>query len=492
MVAIVRRSLTACVLALVFAVTFAPSVAAQDAAKPLWSGRFDVEPDKALLAWGASFSFDRRLFEDDVNGSLAWAEALARAGVLTTTDADAIRRGLTSILESGRADAKFLTGPDEDVHSFVERVLVERVGEPGLRLHTGRSRNDQVAVDMRLYVRRRVPDIQRSLLAVIDALVSQAASAGDAVMPSYTHVRRAQPVLAAHYLLAHAAALRRDVDRFDTVRAEADALPLGSGAIAGTAYDIDTTFLAERLGFTRVTANSIDTSGDRDFVAAFLFACAMTMVHLSRLAEDVILWTSEEFGFFELHDSVATGSSLMPQKKNPDPLELVRGKSGKVGGLLSGWLMTMKGLPLGYNKDLQEDKAIAFEAEDTVIGCARTTATVVRTLTLRPDVTRTAASGLLLATEVADYLVHTGMPFRTAHEVSGKIARDLYQSGRDYASLTLADWRRYSESFDDTIFAAVTPEAAVAARLTPQSTGPDAVRAALGDINIWLQGEANR
>lgn len=324
----------------------APALA-QETAKPLWSGRFDVEPDKALLAWGASFSFDRRLFEDDVNGSLAWAEALTRAGVLNPDESAAIRRGLTSILESARANPSFLAGPDEDVHSFVERVLIERIGEPGRRLHTGRSRNDQVAVDMRLYVRRRVPDIQKSLLSVIDALVAQAASAGDAVMPSYTHVRRAQPVLVAHYLLAHAWALRRDVERFEAVRVEADAMPLGAGAIAGTNYAVDTKLLAERLGFSKVVANSIDATSDRDYVSSFLHASSLAMVHLSRLAEDVVLFTGEEFGFFVLSDAVATGSSLMPQKKNPDPMELVRGKAGRTIGNLTGWLSTMKGLPSG-------------------------------------------------------------------------------------------------------------------------------------------------
>jgi argininosuccinate lyase len=336
MFACVSRCLAPAALGLLLA---AP-VMAQETAKPLWSGRFDVEPDKALLAWGASFSFDRRLFEDDVTGSLAWAEALTRAGVLTADESSAIRRGLTSIIESARANPAFLTGPDEDVHSFVERVLIERVGEPGRRLHTGRSRNDQVAVDMRLYVRRRVPDIQKSLRSVIDALVAQAASAGDAVMPSYTHVRRAQPVLVAHYLLAHAYALRRDVDRFEAVRAEADAMPLGAGAIAGTNYDVDTRFLAERLGFSKVVANSIDATSDRDYVSSFLHASSLAMVHLSRLAEDVVLFTGEEFGFFVLSDAVATGSSLMPQKKNPDPMELVRGKAGRTIGNLAGFMAT--------------------------------------------------------------------------------------------------------------------------------------------------------
>jgi len=293
-------------------------------------------------------------------------------------------------------------------------------------------------------------------------------------------------VLVAHVWLSHAAAFRRDVDRLDDARHDADVLPLGSGAIAGTAYDIDVHALANRLGFTRVSSNSIDTSGDRDFVASFLFACSLAMVHLSRLAEDVILFSSEEFGFLEIHDSVSTGSSLMPQKKNPDPLELVRGKSGKALGLLTGWLTTMKGLPLGYNKDLQEDKAIAFEAEDMVTACARTTATVIRTLALRPNATRAAASGLLLATEVADYLVARGLPFRSAHEVTGRIVRDLYEAGKDFSALDVDGWRQYHALFDADVLRVVTPEAAVAAKKTPQSTNPRAVADMLAETERWI------
>jgi argininosuccinate lyase len=492
MIAMVRRSLTALLFVPLLVATYVPPATAQEAAKPLWSGRFDVDPDKALLAWGASFSFDRRLFEDDVAGSLAWAEALARAGVLTVPDADAIRRGLTSILESGRADPKFLTGADEDVHSFVERVLVERIGEPGLRLHTGRSRNDQVAVDMRLYVRRRVPDLQRSLIAVIDALVSQAASAGDAVMPSYTHVRRAQPVLAAHYLLAHAAALRRDVERFETVRAEADALPLGSGAIAGTSYAVDTAFLASRLGFSKVVANSIDATSDRDYVTSFMYASTLAMVHLSRLAEDVVFFTGEEFGFFVLSDAVATGSSLMPQKKNPDPMELVRGKTGRTIGHLTGMLATMKGLPSGYNKDLQEDKEALFDVEDTLMGSAGAAATVVRTLTLDRARAAKGASGFLLSTDVADYLVGRGVPFRTAHEIVGGMVRRLLAEGREFESLTPAEWRAFHPAFGGDVMQVVTAEASVRAKRTPQSTNPDAVRTQLAEMQRWLATAKDR
>jgi argininosuccinate lyase len=453
----------------------------------LWSGRFTQAPDAEVFEYGKSLSVDRRLVHDDIAGSIAWAEALARAGVLSASDATAILDGLQLVRSAVETSPSLiLDADDEDVHSFVERQLVDRIGDPGRRLHTGRSRNEQVSLDLRLYLKRQIGIVQDAIRTLIEALATQAERAGSAVMPSYTHLRRAQPVLVAHMFLSHAAAFRRDVQRLEDAREEADVLPLGSGAIAGTAYDIDVRFLADRLGFARVVTNSIDASGDRDFVATFLYGCAMTMVHLSRLAEDVILLSTEEFGFFEIDDTVATGSSLMPQKKNPDPMELVRGKSGKVVGLLTGWLTSMKGLPLGYNKDLQEDKAIAFEAEDTAIACARTAATVIRTLALRPDVARSAASGLLLATEVADYLVGRDVPFRTAHEITGRIVRDLYAAGRDFSSLTLADWRDYDSRFDESIFRAITPEAAVAARKTPQSTNPAAVAAALGELKRWL------
>jgi argininosuccinate lyase len=453
----------------------------------LYSGRFNVEPDAEVFGHGRSLPVDRRLVEDDITGSVAWAEALARAGVLSADEARALVAGLEDVRQAVRTNPSIvLDASDEDVHSFVERELVERLGDTGRRLHTGRSRNEQVSVDFRLYLMRRIPVIQRALAGLIDAFLHQAAQARTAVMPSYTHLRRAQPVLVAHVFLSHAAAFRRDIERFDVARAEADAMPLGSGAIAGTAYDIDVDWLAGRLGFSRVVSNSIDASGDRDFVATFLYACAMAMVHISRLAEDVIILSSEEFAFFEIHDSVATGSSLMPQKKNPDPLELVRGKSGKAVGTLTGWLTTLKGLPLGYNKDLQEDKATAFDAEDSLIGCAGVTATAVRTLTLRPDVARQAASGLLLATEVADYLVGRGLPFRTAHEVSGRISRELYAAGRDFSALSLADWQQYHALFDAGIFKAITPEAAVEARRTPQSTNPAQVAAALVRMREWL------
>jgi argininosuccinate lyase len=475
-----------------------PDHPSPDRARPLWSGRFASEPDPAVFAWGASFRFDRRLFEDDITGSIGWVEALEGAGALSRDDGRAIREGLTAILDESRRNPAFLEPgtlgtpgtpgfPDEDIHSFVERKLVERIGEAGRRLHTGRSRNEQVSVDLRLYLRRRIAALQHGIVHLVAALADQASAAGDAVIPAYTHLRRAQPVLVAHFLLAHAAAFRRDHGRLGTAAAEADALPLGSGAIAGTNYAIDTRALAARLGFSRVVANSLDASSDRDFVSSFLHATALTMVHLSRLAEDLILFTGEEFGFFLLPDAVATGSSLMPQKKNPDPLELVRGKAGRAIGTLTGWLASMKGLPAGYNKDLQEDKEAVFDAEDTLAGSLSATRTVVAGLVLDRGRAARAASGLLLATDVADYLVARGMPFRDAHELVGGMVRRLLDEDRGFASLTSAEWRRFSELFGDDIQERVSAAASVAAKRTPQSTAPHAVAQQLADVRGWLR-----
>ncbi len=456
-------------------------------AEHLWSGRFDAAPDPEAFDFGVSFKFDRRLFEDDVTGSLAWGDALVACGALSAEDGRLIRDGLTAILEEGRRDPAWVAGPDEDVHSFVERQLVARIGDAGRRLHTGRSRNEQVSLDLRLYLRRRIPLLQARLRDLVSALADQADAAGPALMPSYTHMRRAMPVLVAHYLLSHAAALRRDHDRLAAAAAEADALPLGSGAIAGTGYPVDVAALAARLGFSRVVRNSIDASSDRDFAASFVYACALAMVHLSRLAEDVILMTSEEFGFFELADASATGSSMMPQKKNPDPLELVRGKSGRVLGHLTGLLATIKGLPTGYNKDLQEDKEPVFDSEDTLSVSLVASRAVIARLTLGRERAHLAASGLLLATDVADYLVARGVPFRQAHEIVGGIVRDLLRTGRSFTDLTADDWQRFSPHLTGDVRAAITPEASVAARRTPQSTAPDAVRAALAETRRWLQ-----
>ena len=454
----------------------------------LWSGRFDGEPDPDAFEFGASFRFDRRLFDEDVTGSIAWARALGRAGVLPIAEADQIELTLKQILERGRSDPQFVAGDDEDIHSFVERVLVERIGDAGRRLHTGRSRNEQVSLDLRLYLMRHIPLLQRGIASVVAGLVEQATSAGDALMPAFTHFRAAQPVLVAHFFLAHVAALRRDHERLAGARADADALTLGSGAIAGTSYPIDVARLAGDLGFSRVVANSIDAVADRDFAASFQFACAMTMVHLSRLAEDFVILCGEGHHFFELSDALSTGSSMMPQKKNPDPLELVRGKTGRSIGHLMALLTTMKGLPSGYNKDLQEDKEAIFDAEDTLAGCLATVRAVIGGLTLDRERAARAASGMLLATDVADYLVRRGLPFRRAHEVVGGLVRKLVAEEREFDSLSMKEWRAVHELFGDDITRHVTPAASVAAKRTPQSTAPDAVERALTDARAWLAG----
>ena len=452
----------------------------------LWSGRFDTAPDPAAFDFGISFGFDRALFEDDVTGSIAWAEALAAAGVLSAADTTAIVDALRDILERGRRDPSWVAGPDEDVHSFVERQLVDRLGDAGRRLHTGRSRNEQVSLDLRLYLRRRIGLLQQAVVKVVAACANQADQAGASLMPSYTHLRRAQPVLVAHFFLSHAAAVRRDYGRLVIAANEADSLTLGSGAIAGTSYGVDTKLLARTLGFSRVVSNSMDASSDRDFVASFLYAISLGMVHLSRMAEDLIIFTGEEHGFFDLSDASATGSSMMPQKKNPDPLELVRGKTGRAIGRLTGWLATMKGLPGGYNKDLQEDKEAVFDAEATYAASLAATHAVVSRLSVNSERSGRAASGLLLATDVADYLVSRGMPFRRAHEVVGAMVRRLLAEGRDFSALTMAEWREASEMFGDDAPKAATALASVQARRTPQSTNPDAVKAALADCHEWV------
>jgi argininosuccinate lyase len=452
----------------------------------LWSGRFEGAPDPAAFDFGVSFGVDRVLFEDDVAGSIAWAEALGAADVVSSEDTSAIVSGLKAILEEGRRDPAFVSGPDEDIHSFVERKLIERIGDAGRRLHTGRSRNEQVSLDLRLYLRRRAPALQAAVAALVAACADQAERAGSALMPSYTHLRRAQPVLVAHYFLSHAAALRRDHARLVTAAEEADALTLGSGAVAGTSYPVDTTRLARALGFSRIVRNSMDASSDRDFVASFLYAVSLAMVHLSRLAEDLVIFTGEEHGFFDLADASATGSSMMPQKKNPDPLELVRGKAGRAIGRLTGWLATMKGLPSGYNKDLQEDKEAVFDAEATLATSIAAAQAVVSRLALNAETTERAASGLLLATDVADYLVSRGMPFRRAHEVVGAMVRRLLAEGTDFSSLTLAEWREASDLFGEDAPRAATALASVQARRTPQSTHPEAVRQALDECRAWL------
>ena len=396
----------------------------------MWGGRFTDKTDPGFAAFNDSFSFDRRLFAADVTASIAYSQALETANVISAEEGKQIRLALQQILEDGCSDdARY-----EDVHSFVEARLVELTGDAGRKLHTGRSRNDQVATDVRIWLRQAIDALRDVLRNTQSALLDFAEANREVVIPGYTHLQRAQPVLLAHWALAYFEMLERDRERLIDARRRVNVMPLGSAALAGTSFPIDREALATTLGFDGVSRNSLDAVSDRDFCVEFLSACALIMVHLSRLAEDVILYATSEFAFLELGDAIATGSSLMPQKKNPDSMELVRGKAGRVFGDLVGLLTMLKGLPLAYNKDMQEDKEAVFDAFDTTTDSLKVTATVLRNISVKSGI---ALDGYMNATELADYLVRKGMPFREAHEVVGKIVMRAIKEGTQIEDLNL-------------------------------------------------------
>ncbi|MCP9495076.1 MAG: argininosuccinate lyase [Pyrinomonadaceae bacterium MAG19_C2-C3] len=451
--------------------------------KKLWGGRFTDEPDAAFARFNQSFGFDRRLFHADTKASLAHCEALRRAGVLGDEEARCIAEGLCLIaIRAAEGGAAYFDelNEAEDVHSFIETRLIEIVGEAGRRLHTGRSRNDQVATAMRLWVRDVIDDLKQEIRVVQTNLLESAEANFDAMLPGYTHLQRAQPVLWAHWCLAYFEMLARDVERFADTRRRANVLPLGSAALAGTSYAIDREQVARELGFDEVTRNSLDAVSDRDFCVDFTHAASLVMVHLSRMSEDIILYASAEFGFIELSDRVSTGSSLMPQKKNPDAMELVRGKAGRVFGHNLSLLVTMKGLPLAYNKDMQEDKEAVFDAFDTVRACLQTTATVINNIALREDAMRVAASrGYLNATELADYLVGRGMPFRTAHDITGRIVRHALERAVELNDLSFDELKSFSALIEPDVHHALTLENTLATKAQTGGTAPARVREAL-------------
>ncbi len=448
--------------------------------KKAWSGRFSRGADPAAERFTASLGFDRRLAAYDLEGSRAWARALARAGLLTDAERDAILAGLDAI---GReiADGTFPFRPElEDIHMNVEGRLGELVGPAGGKLHTGRSRNDQIALDERLYLRDLIGRLDHGLRDAQAALVERAAETADAPMPGYTHLQRAQPIVLGHHLLAYVFMLQRDRERFRACRARADVMPLGSGALAGAGFAIDREALARDLGFTTVSANSLDAVSDRDYVLEFLAAAAITGVHLSRLAADLTLWATAEFGFVEFADAFATGSSIMPQKKNPDVAELIRGKSGRLAGNLVAVLTTMKGLPLAYNSDMQEDKEPLFDSADTLEAILTVLPPLLASLTFRTERMRQAAGEhFATATDLADYLVRHGVPFREAHEIVGRVVRHALDTGQTLTSLGLDELRRFSDRFAADVGAALTVEASLRARAVSGGTAPDAVRRAL-------------
>ncbi len=389
----------------------------------LWGGRFSTKLNEQAWDLNSSLAIDQRMALQDVDGSLAWADAIHRAGILSDKEYASIALGLATVKEEF-ASGRFTFAPaDEDIHTAVERRLTELIGEAAGKLHTGRSRNDQVATDFRLWILGTMPALEASLKDLQAAFVERAEAAGETVMPGYTHMQRAQPILLAHWWLSHYWSLQRDVDRLQDLTKRVSVLPLGSGALAGVPFDIDRVALADALGFIEVSQNSIDAVSDRDFAAEYLFCTTLAGIHLSKLAEQIVLFTSAEFGFFELSDAYSTGSSLMPQKKNPDVFELTRGKAGTLLGLLTGLLATLKGLPSTYDKDLQEDKVSVFQATDILLAILPVLAGALRTITVNSERMRSAIDATMLATDVADYLVSKGVPFREAHSMAGKAVR---------------------------------------------------------------------
>lgn len=456
--------------------------------KKLWGGRFTGATDAGFARFNRSFGFDRRLLAADVRGSVAHAEGLRAAGVLTGDEAESIARGLSTILERAAADAQYLDdAAAEDVHSFIEARLIEIIGDAGRKLHTGRSRNDQVATALRLWLREEIDRTVASVRATQGALLDLAAAHREAIIPGYTHLQRAQPVLWAHWCLAYFEMLARDRERLNEVRRRVNVLPLGAAALAGTSYPVDREEIARALQFDGVTRNSLDAVSDRDFCVEFAAAASLVMAHLSRLAEDVIIYATTEFGFIELSDAVATGSSLMPQKKNPDAMELVRGKAGRVFGHTLALLTMIKGLPLTYNKDMQEDKEAVFDVADTVRDSLDVTATVLLNMRLREDRARDAATrGYMNATELADYLARKGVPFREAHDAVGRVVLRAVGRGVELHELPLDELHEFSPLIEEDVYDALSLEQTLLTKSQTGGTAPTRVAEALAAARASL------
>jgi len=438
-------------------------------------GRFNKDADKSAADYSASISYDWRLYTHDIAGSIAHARMLAKQGIISQEEAKTIADGLTEISQEIMQGKFRFKAELEDIHMNIEAALIEKIGEVGRKLHTARSRNDQVALDLRLYTRQSIKETLTGLKNFQQALISLAEGNREVVMPAYTHLQRAQPVLLAHHLLAYFEMLQRDVDRFIDCLKRSDVMPLGSGAVVGVAYDIDREFLAKELGFSQVSRNSMDAVSDRDFIIEYESAAAICMMHLSRLAEEVILWSSAEFSFIEIDDAFATGSSIMPQKKNPDIAELARGKTGRVYGSLIALLTTMKALPLSYNRDLQEDKEGFFDCVDTLLSTLEVFSGMIGTLRVKGENTRQAAGqGYILATDLADYLVKKGEPFRTAHDIVARLVSNAAEKSKSFGELKLTEYQEFSPLFDEDVFS-VTVASSLAARNSTGGTTPERV-----------------
>ena len=431
----------------------------------LWGGRFSKATDALVDDFNSSIRFDARMYRQDIKGSMAHAEMLGRQGIIPKDDAALIVKTLGEILkdiENGKVD--FLIDA-EDIHMNIETILTERIGDAGKKLHTGRSRNDQVALDLRMYLRDESDELIKMLKNTMTVLLDLASAHVDTIMPGYTHLQKAQPVTFAHHVMAYFQMFSRDLERLTDCRRRVNVMPLGSGALAGTTYPLDREFVAEKLGFDAVTSNSLDGVSDRDFVIEFLSVLSMIMMHLSRFCEELVLWSSHEFAFVEMDDSYSTGSSIMPQKKNPDVAELIRGKTGRVYGHLMSLLTTMKGLPLAYNKDMQEDKEAAFDALDTVKLCLPVFTNMVRTMKVNGEKMKQGAKGgFTNATDIADYLVKKGVPFRSSHAIVGKMVARAVETNRDLDEFSLSEFQEFSDLIEEDIYNAIDVATCVAER----------------------------
>ena len=453
----------------------------------LWAGRTETETAKLADAFNSSITVDGRMYKEDITGSMAHAAMLAKCGILTQADADQIIDGLAGILADLQSGALALDPQAEDIHMFVESVLTQRIGDVGKKLHTARSRNDQVALDIRMYLKGECDRLHALLLDVIQSLHAQAAQHKDTIMPGYTHLQRAQPITFGQQLLAYAMMLMRDYGRISDAYARMDASPIGCCALAGTTYPTDRVWEAQKLGFSSICENSLDGVSDRDFCVELMSACALIMMHLSRLSEELILWSSWEFQFIELDDGFTTGSSIMPQKKNPDMAELCRGKTGRVYGDLMALLTTLKGIPLAYNKDMQEDKEAVFDCVDTTKLCLQIMAPMLATMRAKPEnMLKAAQKGFINATDLADYLTKKGVPFRSAYKLSGQLVAYCIQHDTVLEQLPLEVYQSHSDVFADDLYDEISLKTCVARRISAGGTGPASVQAQLELVEAFL------
>lgn len=449
----------------------------------LWSGRFSKELDNIAKEYNSSISIDQRMYKVDIQGSMAHAKMLAKTGIINKDELDKILSGLSEILEDIESGKLEIDLTAEDIHMFVEKELTDRVGEPGKKLHTARSRNDQVAVDIRLYLREYSAEIENSIKELINSIICLAEKNINTIMPGYTHLQAAQPISFAHHLMTYGQMLRRDLNRLEDSIDRMNVCPLGSCAFATTTYPIDRFMTAELLGFKEPMANSIDGVSDRDFILDLIYFSSVTMMHLSRLSEEIILWSSQEFKFIELDDSFSTGSSIMPQKKNPDMAELGRGKTGTVYGKLMGMLATMKSLPLAYNKDMQEDKEAVFQSLDIVNKSLKVMKGMLDTMEVNPEIMKSKAShGYIVATDLADYLTNKGIAFRDAYTIVGNIIRDASKEHKDLEEITLDKYKEYSDVFEEDLYNAINLEQCVNKRKVYGGTAPEAVKIQIKDL----------